>query len=154
YVRCDHILQPRHCAGSCKSGQGQRQDPMKRNLAFLLLMSSMTVAQTPAVTEKAAVKPSAATAKAVPVGTVKPQVSAVKVSAARAQKPAAVSVQPAPAKVGIQAAPAKVSVQTAPAKSAATAPAKATVAPAKPVPAVAPAKTAVVNANAGHPNPA
>jgi Tfp pilus assembly protein PilP len=106
---------------------------MKRNLAFLLMMTAATLAQTPTVVEKPAAKPSAATVKAVP------QVKAV------AAKPAVVAVKPAPVAVKVSAAPAAkpaVSVQTSNAKTAPTAAAKpAGITPTKPVPAAATSKS-------------
>src|SRR5437667_111074 len=67
---------------------------MKRNLAFLVIMTGATLAQTPTVAGKPAAKPSAATVKAVPQQTAaKAQPSAVKVSASPAQKPASGSVK-------------------------------------------------------------
>ncbi len=102
---------------------------MKRNLAFLLIMTGAMLAQTPAVAGKPAAKPSAATVKAVPQQTAaKAQPSAVKVSASPAQKPASVSVQ------------------VAPAKPAAAGPAKAAAAANSSAKTGAPAKIAVVNA--------
>jgi Tfp pilus assembly protein PilP len=131
---------------------------MKLNLAFLLLMSSMAVTQTPSVTEKPTAKPSAATVKAVATTSAKPQATSVKVSTLPTQKPATVSVQPTPAKVSVPAkvsaqAPAKVSVQAAPAKSVPVASTKST--PAKPTPvAIAPAKPGAPAATSGHSSPA
>src|SRR6266550_3603762 len=80
---------------------------MKRNLAFLLIMTSATLAQTPAVAVKPVVKPSAASVKVVPQTGAKVQPSAAKVSAAPAPKPATVSVQVAPAKPAVAAASVK-----------------------------------------------
>ena len=129
---------------------------MKRNLAFLLIMTSATLAQTPAVTTKPAVKPSAV--KVVPQSG--PKTNAVKVSVAPAAKPATVSVQVAPAKPAAATKPAAAaSVKPAMAQAARvavsgtavkTVPANAKVA-ATPVvvagkPVLAPAKVAVVNA--------
>ena len=129
---------------------------MKRNLAFLLIMTSATLAQTPAVTTKPAVKPSAV--KAVPQSG--PKANAVKVSAAPAAKPATVSVQVAPAKPAAATKPtAAASVKPAMAQAAKVAvsgtsvkivPTNSKVA-ATPVvvagkPVLAPAKVAVVNA--------
>jgi len=120
---------------------------MKRNLAFLLIMTGATLAQTPTVAGKPAAKPSAATVKAVPQQTAtKAQPSAVKVSASPAQKPASVSVQVAPAKPAA-AGPAKAAaVANSSPKTGATIPRahSATVVSAKS--AAAPAKIAVVNA--------
>jgi hypothetical protein len=121
-------------------------------------MTSATLAQTPAVTTKPAVKPSAV--KVVPQsGT---RANAVKVSAAPAAKPATVSVQVAPAKPAAATKPAaaasvkpamaqaaKVAVSSTPVKTAPTN-SKVAAVPAvvagKPVPALA--KVAVVNAKA------
>jgi hypothetical protein len=129
---------------------------MKRNLAFLLIMTSATLAQTPAVTTQPAVKPSAV--KVVPQSG--PKTNAVKVSVAPAAKPATVSVQVAPAKPAAATKPAaaasvkpamaqaaKVAVSGTPAKTVPTNPkvaATPVVVAGKPVPA--PAKVAVVNA--------
>jgi hypothetical protein len=129
---------------------------MKRNLAFLLIMTSATLAQTPAVTTKPAVKPSAV--KVVPQSG--PKANAVKVSAAPAAKPATVSVQVAPAKPAAATKPtaaasvkpamaqaAKVAVSGTPVKTVPTnskVAATPVVVAGKPVPA--PAKVAVVNA--------
>ena len=131
---------------------------MKRNLAFLLIMTSATLAQTPAVTTKPDVKPSAV--KVVPQSG--PKTNAVKVSVAPAAKPATVSVQAAPAKAAAvtkpaaaasvkpaMAQPAKVAVSGTPAKTVPTnskVAATPVVVAGKPVPA--PAKVAVVNAKA------
>src|SRR5437868_4930599 len=125
---------------------------MKRNLAFLLIMTSATLAQTPAVTTKPAVKPSAV--KVVPQSG--PKANAVKVSVA----PATVSVQVAPAKPAAATKPAaaasvkpamaqaaKVAVSGTPVKTVPTnskVAATPVVVAGKPVPA--PAKAAVVNA--------
>jgi len=125
---------------------------MKWNLAFLLIMTGATLAQTPTVAVKPSAKPSAATVKAVPQQpAAKAQPSAVKVSASPAQKPASVSVQVAaakPAAAGPAAAgPAKVATAAnSSAKTGATIPKanSTTVVSAKP--AVAPAKITVVNA--------
>ena len=129
---------------------------MKRNLAFLLIMTSATLAQTPAVTTKPPVKPSAV--KVVPQSG--PKMTAVKVSVAPAAKPATVSVQVAPAKPAAgtkpaaaasakpampQAAKVAVSgtaVKTVPTNSKVAA--TPVVVAGKPIPA--PAKVAVVNA--------
>jgi hypothetical protein len=129
---------------------------MKRNLAFLLIMTSATLAQTPAVTTKPAVKPSAV--KVVPQSG--PKTNAVKISVAPAAKPATVSVQVAPAKPAAATKPAaaasvkpamtqaaKVAVSGTPVKTVATnskVAATPMVVAGKPVPA--PAKVAVVNA--------
>jgi hypothetical protein len=127
---------------------------MKRNLAFLLIITGATLAQTPAVAGKPAAKPSAATVKAVPQQTAaKAQPSAVKVIASPA-KPASVSVQVAPAKPtvsipskGAVASPAKAAV-VAPsaAKTGATTQKANSPAVVSAKPAAAPAKVAVVNA--------
>ena len=120
---------------------------MKRNLAFLLIMTGATLAQTPTVAVKPSAKPSAATVKVVPQQpAAKAQPSAVKVSASPAQKPASVSVQVAPAKPAA-AGPAKAATAAnSSAKTGATIPKanSTTVVSAKP--AVAPAKITVVNA--------
>ena len=120
---------------------------MKRNLAFLLIMTGATLAQTPTVAVKPSAKPSAATVKVVPQQpAAKAQPSAVKVSASPAQKPASVSVQVAPAKPAA-AGPAKAATAAnSSAKTGATIPKanSTTVVSAKP--AVTPAKITVVNA--------
>ena len=120
---------------------------MKRNLAFLLIMTGATLAQTPTVAGKPATKPSAATVNAVPHQTAtKAQPSAVKVSAAPAQKPPSVSVQVAPAKPAASGPAKAPAVANSSAKTGATIPKanSTTVVSAKP--AVAPAKITVVNA--------
>lgn len=129
---------------------------MKRNLAFLLIMTSATLAQTPAVTTKPAVKPSAV--KVVPQSG--PKANAVKVSTAPAAKPATGSVQVAPAKPAAATKPAaaasvkpgmaqaaNVAVSGTPVKTVPTnskVAATPVVVAGKPIPA--PAKVAVVNA--------
>jgi hypothetical protein len=120
---------------------------MKRNLAFLLIMTGATLAQTPTVAGKPAAKPSAATVKAVPQQTApKAQPSAVKVSASPVQKPASVSVQVAPAKPAA-AGPAKAAAAAnSSAKTGATIPKANSTAVVSAKPAAAPAKIAVVNA--------
>ena len=120
---------------------------MKRNLAFLLIMTGATLAQTPTVAGKPAAKPSAATVKAVPQQTAaKVQPSAVKVSASPAQKPASVSVQVAPAKPAA-AGPAKApAVANSSAKTGATIPKANSTPVVSAKRAAAPAKIAVVNA--------
>ena len=120
---------------------------MKRNLAFLLIMTGATLAQTPTVAGKPGAKPSAATVKAVPQQTAaKAQASAVKVSASPAQKPASVSVQVAPAKPAA-AGPAKAAAAAnSSAKTGATIPKANSTAVVSAKPAAAPAKIAVVNA--------
>jgi Tfp pilus assembly protein PilP len=106
---------------------------MKRNLAFVLIMASAALAQTPAATGKPAAKPSAATVVVPSAKAAQPSPAASKVTPS--SKPATVSVQPAPVKAA--AVPAKPTV-TAPAKVAVT-PAKAV---ATPVGKVAPATPA------------
>ena len=119
---------------------------MKRNLAFLVIMTGATLAQTPTVAGKPAAKPSAATVKAVPQQTAaKAQPSAVKVSASPAQKPASVSVQVAPAKPAA-AGPAKAAVANSSPKTGATIPRANSAAVVSAKPAAVPAKIAVVNA--------
>ena len=120
---------------------------MKRNLAFLLIMTGAMLAQTPAVAGKPAAKPSAATVKAVPQQTAtKAQPSAVKVSASPAQKPASVSIQVAPAKPAV-AEPAKAAaVANSSPKTGATIPKANSTAVVFAKPVAAPAKIAVVNA--------
>ncbi len=120
---------------------------MKRNLAFLLIMTGATLAQTPTVAGKPAAKPSAATVKAVPQQTApKAQPSAVKVSASPVQKPASVSVQVAPAKPAA-AGPAKAAaVANSSPKTGATTSKANSPAVVSAKPAAAPAKIAVVKA--------
>ncbi len=120
---------------------------MKRNLAFLLIMTGATLAQTPTVAGKPAAKPSAATVKAVPQQTApKAQPSAVKVSASPVQKPASVSVQVAPAKPAA-AGPAKAAaVANSSPKTGATIPEANSTPVVSAKPAAAPAKIAVVKA--------
>ncbi len=120
---------------------------MKRNLAFLLIMTGATLAQTPTMAGKPATKPSAATVKAVPQQTAtKAQPSAVKVSAAPAQKPASVSIQVVPAKPAV-AGPAKAAaVANSSPKTGATIPKANSTAVVFAKPVAAPAKIAVVNA--------
>jgi len=126
---------------------------MKRNLAFLLIMTSAALAQTPAATGKPAGKPSAATVKVVPVA--KPaQTSSTAGKVSPSSKPAAVSVQPAPAKS--QAAPAKPAVAATakvPAAPAKTAVVGAPSAKAAPATASAKPKTATESAKAAATNP-
>jgi hypothetical protein len=120
---------------------------MKRNLAFLLIMTSATLAQTPAVAVKPVAKPSAASVKVAPQTGAKAQPSTAKVSAAPAPKPATASVQVAPAKPAV-AASVKPSAVAGPVVKAATTTPKSASTPAviaaKPVPE--PAKVAVGNA--------
>src|SRR5215470_17307354 len=99
---------------------------MKRNLAFLLIMTSATLAQTNTVAVKPTAKPSAATVKAVPQTAAQPKPA--KTAPAAASKPATVSVQPAPAK------PVAVTAKSGAAASS----------PVKPVPASAKANPPVV----------
>jgi Tfp pilus assembly protein PilP len=113
---------------------------MKRNLAFLLIMTSAALAQTPTVPVKPAAKPSAATVKAVPQTTAK--LNGVKASAAPAPKASTVSVQPAPAKPAVAASSKGGVVASTSAKpAAASAKANAPVVAVKPAPA--PAKVPV-----------
>lgn len=135
---------------------------MKRNLAFLLIMTSATLAQTPTLAQNPATKPSAVTVKAVPKSTSKPQASTVKASVPTVSKPATVSVQPAPSKPAVKVPVKTVAAMPSSAKPAAAAPAKAvavTPAYSKPQatnakvplstaakPMAVPAKVAVVNA--------
>jgi len=120
---------------------------MKRNLAFLLIMTAATLAQTPTVAGKPAAKPSAATVKAVPQQTAaKAQPSAVKVSASPAQKPPSVSVQVAPAKPAASGPAKAPAVANSSAKTGATIPKANSTPVVSAKPTAAPAKIAIVNA--------
>ena len=120
---------------------------MKRNLAFLLIITGATLAQTPAGSGKPAAKPSAATVEAVPQQTAaKAQPSAVKVSASPAQKPPSVSVQVAPAKPAASGPAKAPAVANSSAKTGATIPKANSTPVVSAKPTAAPAKIAIVNA--------
>jgi len=89
---------------------------MKRNLAFLLILTSAALAQTTTVAVTPTAKPSAATVK--PVSQTAAQPSPVKLRAAPAPKPATVSVQPVPAKPTVAASSKSGAVASTPAKPA------------------------------------
>lgn len=111
---------------------------MKRNLAFLLIMTSAALAQTPTAATKPPAKPSAVTVKAAP----QPAAQPVKVNAAPVSKPATVSVQAVPAKTAASAPVKSGSVSSSQAKPVPTS-AKASPPVVAVKPAPAPAKASV-----------